>query len=146
VEESPGLATLRQARTVATSLAGGILLFAVVAVMLRPTPATSALAPPAGLAGIVSPLIGYRLYSWLRERVPGSAGPAQRRAAFLRATLLSLSVTDVTAAFGLVVYLFTEAPSTLIGVASHVILTGAVWPTEERLESFLRGAPDGGAG
>ena len=31
------------------------------------------------------------------------------------------------------------APEALIGVATHVLLTGAVWPSETRLESFLEG-------
>ena len=88
--------------------------------------------------GLVSPVIGYRLYAWSRERMPPGRVAPRAAPTFLRATSLALAVTEGVALFGIVA-LLGSAPllAALIGVVTHVILAGAVWPTPERLESFL---------
>lgn len=138
-------ATLRQARLIAGALAAGVLLLTALSGVVRISPSLPAIASLAALLGIVSPLVGFRLYAWLREREPARASHAVRCATFLRATILALVVTEGVAMFGIVAYWLTSEPQALIGVVTHIILVGAVWPTPERLESFLQrdGAEEG---
>lgn len=90
---------------------------------------------PLTLFGIVSPVIGYRLYAWQQERAGEGAGPAD----YLRATLTALSATGLAGVGGWGVHLWSGEIGPLAGLASHVLLAGALWPTEERLELFLAG-------
>ena len=130
-------AMLRQARLFAGALAGGVLVLAAATSLAEPRPLVPFLGFVAGLTGLVSPVIGYRIFSWLRERLPPGATHEERCAAFLRATLLSVGVGESAALFGIVAYWLSAAPAALVGVVTLVILVGATWPTPERLESFL---------
>jgi hypothetical protein len=99
----------------------------------RVTASVPALAGPAALAGLVALPIAYRVYHAVRGRRRG----AHRRAAFMRGTIAALAITEGVALFGVVAYLLSENPMSLFGVASHVLLTGAIWPSASRLEVFL---------
>ena len=134
-------AVLRRAVRVAGSLAAGVLALAAASGFIESRSDFPALGSLAALAGLVSPVIGYRLYAWLRERVPPGASHAVRCAGFLRATALSLAVGGTVALFGIVAYGLSSVFAALIGVVTHMILVGAVWPTPERLETFLDAAP-----
>lgn len=138
-------AVLQRARLLSGAMAAGALALAAATGLAEPRPAVPVLGSAAALAGLVSPLIGYRLFAWLRERVPPGASHAERCAGFLRATLLSVAAGESVALFGIVAYWLSSALAALIGVVTLVILAGAVWPTPERLESFLHAAaPAGG--
>lgn len=140
------LAVLRQARLLCGAMAAGVLALAAATSLVEPRPAFPVLGSAAALAGLVSPLIGYRLLAWLRERVPPGASHAERCAGFLRATLLSVAAGESVALFGIVAYWLSAVLAALIGVVTLVILVGAVWPTPEKLDSFLdSAAPAGGA-
>ena len=144
--EREGAALLR-ARVVAGSLVAGVLALAAATSLVETGRTLPHLGSVAALAGLVSPLIGFRLFAWLRERVPPGASHAERCSAFQRATLLALGVGEGTALFGLAAYWLSARPGALIGVVTLVILAGALWPTPERLESFLEAArPAGGDG
>lgn len=134
------LQALKQARRFAGALAAGVLVLAGASGFVGARPVFPSLGAAAALAGLISPVIGYRLYAWLRERYPAEASHVERCAGFVRATLLSLAVSESVALFGIFAYWFSAALPALIGVVTHVILVGAVWPTDERLEAFLDGA------
>ena len=130
-------ATLKRTRLLATAMAAGVLLLTAVSGVVSIPPVTRALAAPAALLGIVSPLLGFRLFAWLRERAATETSHATHCAAFLRATLLALSVTEAAAIFGVISFWMSGRIESLIGVVMHVILSGALWPTPEKLEAFL---------
>jgi hypothetical protein len=139
---APGRAELErrvlgQARTIAAALAAGVLLLTALSGIVRIPGGPAAIASLAALLGIVSPLIGYRLYAWQRERDGVEGSHSRRCASFLRATVLALAVTEGVALLGVVAYWLTAEPHALIGVVTHVILVGAVWPTSERLANFI---------
>jgi hypothetical protein len=140
------LAVLRQARLLSGATAAGVLALAAATSLVETRPALPVLGSAAALAGLVSPLIGYRLFAWLRERVPPGASHAERCAGFLRATLLSVAAGGSVALFGIVAYWLSAALAALIGVVTLVILVGAVWPTPERLDSFLDAAAPAAGG
>jgi hypothetical protein len=99
----------------------------------------------ASLAGLVAPVLGYRLYLWQQERIPDDADGATRCAHYLRAVTLALSATELSALFGVAMYALTRRPFALAGVLTHVLLSGALWPTPEKLEPFLDGRPGSAA-
>lgn len=130
-------AVLRRASRVAGALAVGVLALAGASGFMGLRSDFPALGSLAALTGLVSPVIGYRLYAWLRERIPAGASHAARCAGFLRATELALAVGAGIALFGIVAYCLSAVFAALIGVVTHMILVGAVWPTPERLETFF---------
>jgi len=144
--ESPGdagereSAVLLRARVLAASLAAGALALAAASGFATTGQAQTHLGSVAALSGLVSPLIGFRLFAWLRERVPPDSSHSARCSAFLRATLLALGVGEGVALFGIVAYWLDAGPGALIGVVTLVILVGALWPGPERLQTFLEAA------
>jgi len=92
--------------------------------------------PPLTLAGLVSPVIGFRLFAWRRERFPAAADPAGRRAAYARALAAALGVTAAVAVAGLWAHLLSGEPGPLAGLVTHVLLAGALWPSPEGLAGF----------
>ena len=82
-------------------------------------------------------MLGYRLFAWFRERSATQTSHATRCDAFFRATVLALAVTGAAAIFGVVSFWMSGRIESLIGVMTHVILSGALWPTPEKLEAFL---------
>jgi len=135
-EPSPA-ATLNTTRLMAGGMAAGVLFVAALSGLFEPTGALSVLIGPAALFGLVGPVLGYRLYLLLRERIPAEADAVERRRVFLRATLSALSITEAAALFGVLVFVFSGEWYAAVGVATHIILTGAIWPTQERLDAFL---------
>jgi len=130
-------ATLRQSRTLVGALAAGPLVPALLVGLLGPRGTGAALVAPAALLGVVSPVIGYRLHLLLRERMSPDFGLEARCQRFVRANLVASAVTAGIALLGLVAYFLSGEPFTLVGVATHVLLAGAIWPTPERLQTFV---------
>jgi hypothetical protein len=130
-------AVLAKARTLVASSTGAVLILAAASGLVEPGTSVPALGPPAALAGLVSPLLGYRLFALLRERTGPGAGHAARCDRFLRATLFSVAVGAGVALFGIVAFWLSSVVAALIGVVTLVILVGALWPTEEKLEGFF---------
>lgn len=141
-------AVLQRARRLSASMAAAALLLAAASSLIEPRGLFPVLGAAAALAGLVSPLIGYRLLAWFRERSGPGASHEAGCAEFLRATILSLAVGEGVALFGIVAYWLSAVLAALIGVVTLVILAGAIWPTPERLEAFLEAgaaAPGGAA-
>lgn len=128
---------LHHARLVFVAATASVVALLAVAGWIEPPGKALGLAFPVSLIGLISPVIGYRLYLLQRERIPAAAGPAERCRAFLRAGILALAVTEGVALLGVIGYALSGTLSALSGVLTHVLLVGALWPTRERLESFL---------
>ena len=86
---------------------------------------------------MVSLVIGYRLYQLLKSRIPPEADTAARCGTYLRANILAIAVTEGAGLLGIVVHADTGEWPALVGVVTHVILAGAIWPSREGLETFL---------
>ncbi len=114
------------------------LVLTIVAAFLPRRASGGFLVSPAILAGLLSPAVGYHLYHALRRKVAPEAGMEERCASFRRANWVALGTTEVIAVFGAVTYIFSDQWPALAGVATHVIVTGAIWPTRERLDHFLQ--------
>ena len=99
------------------------------------------LAMPAALAGLVGPVIGYRLYLLFRERIDADSEVGERCRGFVRATTYALSITAAIAVAGAILFALTHEVATLVGALGHVLLAGAIWPSAERLEAFLEESP-----
>ncbi len=138
----PGSSALGRARWIALALVGGPLALLAVTVAAPLSFDAGALTLPVGLAGLVVPVAAYRLYLTQRDRVAAAMSPEQRGAAFVRATLLALGVSEAVALSGLVVWWGSRHPAALTGIAMHLLVAGAVWPSRPRLELFLDRRPD----
>ena len=136
-EVEPAETTLRQARVVFVASIASVLVLLAIGGWIDPPGRLMGLAFPVSLIGLVSPVIGYHLYLLLRERVPTGASRTEACRCFLRAGIVALAVTQGAAILGLVGYALSGTLSALSGVLTHVLLVGAIWPTPERLESFL---------
>jgi len=122
---------------VVAAITAGVLVMTIVSAFVKLSSGLSVLVSPAALLGILSPVIGYRIYLALRRRTPQEAGIEQRCQRFFTATIVAMAVTEGIALFGVVAFMLSGAPACLIGVLTHVILAAAVWPTPERLELFM---------
>jgi len=119
------------------AIAVGPLIITIVSAFVRFSSELQYLAAPTALLGIVSPVIGFRIYLAMKRRIPPEAGLEQRCQRFFTATIAPLAVTDGIALIGVVAFMLSGAPACLIGVLTHVILAAAIWPTQERLEQFM---------
>ena len=129
--------TLRSARVVASALACGAALLAAAAAWAPPMQRVPALVTPASLAGLVGLPVALRLHRTLRDRAAAGSDPGARAAAYVRSLAVALGVTEALACVGIVAFLFSRAPFCLTGLATHAILTGALWPTPEAVRQAL---------
>jgi hypothetical protein len=130
-------ATLIRSSITVGAITAGPLIITIVSAFIRLSSELQYLVAPAALLGIVSPVIGFRLYLALKRRLPADAGLGQRCQHFYTATIIPLAVTETVALFGVIAFMLSGAPACLIGVLTHVILAAAIWPTQERLEQFM---------
>jgi hypothetical protein len=129
--------TLLRSSIIVGAITVGPLILTIISAFVRLSSELHYLVAPAGLLGIISPVIGYRLYQAMRRRIPPTADREQRCRGFLTATIAPLAVTEGIALIGIVAFMLSGAPACLIGVLTHVILAAAIWPTQERLEQFM---------
>jgi len=128
-ERAQALGTARL--TAALLLAGPFLLMALFLVV-APREGVVFLVVPAGVLGLVAPAVAWRVQARIREGARGDA--AGRRRAYLRSLTVGLAITEAAASVGVVVWLLTRQPQALIGLPMHLIMAGALWPSEERLQ------------
>jgi uncharacterized membrane protein len=129
--------TLQRARLIVGALIGGVLILTALSGWMPRADGLVGLVVPAAVVGAASPVVAFRLYHLLRERITPTATDAVRRETYLRANVLAFAITEGAALFGVIVFALTDAPLALIGVAMHVLLAGALWPTEEKLAGFV---------
>ena len=132
MDRSDRASTLSTARAIAAVLAVGPLLLTALAPLVSPVQAGSRLVVPVGVLGIVAPALGWRLQARIRDGVAGGVEAGRR--AYLRSVALGLAVTEGAALLGVVVWLLTREVPALIGLPMHLLLAGALWPTEQRLQ------------
>jgi hypothetical protein len=130
-------AVLRQTRLIVGALVAGVLILTALSGFMPRADGLDGLVIPAAVIGAASPVIGFRLYQMLRERLTPGTPRSRRREAFLSANIISFAITEGAAVFGVLVYALTGAPLALIGVLMHVLLAGALWPSEEKLAGFM---------
>jgi hypothetical protein len=94
------------------------------------------LALPAAIAGAVAPVVALRLFGWLRSRVPSAAPLETRGELYMSALLVAVGVTEAAAFAGVLIAEFTGEPFAMLGLATHVVLVGVVWPNDERFAAF----------
>lgn len=133
--------TLRSVRLVAALIGASPVVLAAAVAGIGGVPSTDALVFPAVLAGLIALPVAWRLYAALQGGAV--AGEEARCRRFLVATACALAVTECAAIFGIVAFMLSRQGAALVGVATHVILAGAIWPTEARLESFLESGSGG---
>ena len=136
-------ATLSRSRLIVGALVGGVLILTALSGWMPRADGLQGAVVPAAVIGAASPAIAYRLYQLLRERLTPGATASRRRETFLRANVLAFAITEGAALFGVIVYALTGAPVALIGVVMHVLLAGALWPSEEKLAGFTHDAARG---
>jgi hypothetical protein len=123
---------LSTARLIAAALGAGPLLLTLFAGLVSPAAGFSRLVVPAGVLGLVAPALAWRLQARVRERARGRAEDGRR--AYVRSLILGLAVTEAAAILGGVAWLLTGEIQALIGLPMHLVMVGALWPTEERLQ------------
>lgn len=129
-------AAVSSARWLALVTTAGLLVFASAAEWIPIDTHWTAVAFPAGLFGLLAPVIGFRLYEWLRSRGGDPETELEAGKRFSNATLLALAVTEAAGALGVVAYLFSGRLVALTGLLTHVLLAGAIWPSMDRFELF----------
>jgi hypothetical protein len=133
-------------RRIAASLAATPVALLAASLLVPPPPPSRALVAPAALAGLVAFAVGNRWYRGLLDRVGPDARPAARAAALRKATIAGLACTEAASLVGVVAFHVSREPFALVGVAAHLILVGASWPTRARLERILEATDDSGPG
>jgi len=128
---------LFRARLIVGALIGGVLILTALSGFMPRLDGMEGLVVPAAVVGAVSPAVAFRLYQLLRDRLAGGASAALRRQTFLRANVLCFAITEGAAVFGVIVFALTGSPLALMGVLMHVLLGGALWPSEEKLAGFV---------
>lgn len=137
-DHDPRLAhCLRRSTLLAAALVAGVLIPASLVGLMPVMDGARFLAAPAALAGPLGLITGFRFHVKLREGIPAAATLDERCSRFLRAIMIPLAITEGVALFGLVAFLVSRRVEALLGVATHVLLAGAIWPTEEKLRQFL---------
>lgn len=129
--------TVMRTRVMVAALVGGVLTLLFVATFFSLNTPVTFLIFPVGLIGLISPVLGYRLYLYVRSKVADAADIEGRAGSFVRATLTAMAVTEGIAFCGVVVYMLTGGALALTGVLTHLLLAGAIWPTREKLDLFL---------
>jgi hypothetical protein len=133
--------TLATAGMVVAALTAGVLMITVVAGFVDISAGLDFLVAPAALLGLISPIAAYRMYLRMRDRLPADADDEFRCHRFLVATVSAAAITESIAIFGVLAFMLGGGFAGLIGVVTHVILVGAIWPSRERLATFLPDFP-----
>jgi hypothetical protein len=131
--------TLKTTRIIACAIVSGSIAFWIIVYFISQEGGPEIMVTIAVLAGLVAPVAGYRIYRRIWERRPD--GEQEASAAFLRANIIALAIAEGASLFGAVTYLLTGNPLTCTGLITQVLLTGAIWPNEQRMRSFLETGP-----
>lgn len=136
---------LSRNRTIVTALAGGVVILTAASGFLDLQPVSFAVraALPVGLAGLVALVLAWRAYGTLRERASDVEDVETGCVRYGAALLLALAITEGIAFLGVVCFLLGGELVALTGVFSHVLLTGVLWPTSEKIRPFLGRAGNG---
>lgn len=133
---------IARARSLALALfAGQAVMWAIIHVLDR-DPVSRVLVGPSVLAGLVAPAVGYHVYQWFGSRLEPDISHDAAAPAYLRAILIALAITESASLLCAVAFLLSGDRLTYVGPLMHLILTGAIWPREERFETFTHASSD----
>jgi len=132
-------ATIARNRLIVAALAAGLLSLAAVSgfVGLDPVSFADRLSLPVGLAGLIMLVVGWRVYVSTGERACEIDDVAAGCARYTTALLIALALTEGVAFVGIVAYMLGAGIVALTGVLTHVLLTGVLWPADEKIRPFL---------
>jgi hypothetical protein len=94
------------------------------------------LALPAAIFGAIAPVVSLRQFGRLRSRVAPGVPLETRGEHYLTALLVAVGITEAAAFAGVLISEFTGEPLAMLGLATHLVLVGVVWPNEERFAAF----------
>lgn len=130
---------LTRGRLLVTGLAAGVLFLTAVSgfVDFGSGGFADRLALPVALAGLVMLPASWHVYGAMRERAADVTDRATGYTRYGTALLTALGLTAAGAFLGIVVYMMGAGILALTGVFTHVLLTGVLWPAEEKIQPFL---------
>jgi hypothetical protein len=132
---------LRTTRAIVAAQLIGPFLLAAAATALPREPSVTFLGFPTFLLGLAAPAIAVRLYRKMQESLTKETTLKRRLEKFRLATLSAIGCTEGAALLGIAVFHLTRDAFALVALAMHVFLTGAIWPSARRLDSFLENLP-----
>ena len=132
-------ATLQRNRLVVAGLAAGVLFAAGVSgfVEFGSVGFAASLSFPVGLLGLIMLVAGWRVFVTMGERASEIEDVASGCARYTTALLIALALTEGVAFLGIVTYMLGAGIVALTGVLTHVLLTGILWPSAEKIRPFL---------
>ena len=137
-------AAVLRTRLIAAALVAGPIPVVVAGWFLSPlTDGLGSFAIAFGAIGLIAPAAGYHLFLSGKSRLDAS-GPsedAERIKQYEQSFLFALSLSEGGALLGCVAWLLTGLTPTLIGVATHILVVGALWPSRGLVEWFIRPEP-----
>jgi hypothetical protein len=92
---------------------------------------------PVGLLGLIMLVAGWRVFVTMGERASEIEDVASGCARYTTALLIALALTEGVAFLGIVTYMLGAGILALTGVLTHVLLTGILWPSAEKIRPFL---------
>ncbi len=97
----------------------------------------------AAALGLIAPAAGYHLFMAQKKKLDAEAelDGDGRVARFVQAFTLAGALSEGGALLACVAFALTSQPLTLIGVATHVLIMGALWPSAERVQWFVEPGP-----
>lgn len=133
-------AALARTRLIVAALAGGVLVLAAGSGFVDfggDGAFGRMLSLPVGLAGLVALVVGWRLFMTMRDRAADVEEVETGIQRYSAALLMALALTEGVAFVGVVAYMLGGTLIALTGVATHVLLTGILWPAGEKIRPFL---------
>ena len=125
--------TVARNRLIVLALVSGVVVLAGLAgfIEFEPIPVAASASLPLGLAGLISLVIGWRVYAAMSQPAEG-AEVEDHLARYSVALIASLAITEGVAFLGVVCYMLGGEIVAMTGVVAHVMLTGVLWPTAEK--------------
>ncbi len=138
--------TVRRNRMLLIALAGGVIALTAVGglIDIEPVGFARSAGLPVGLAGLIVLPIAWRTYIALSERASGTTDVETGCTRYRAAVMVALAMTKGVAFLGIVFYMLGAEVAALTGVLTHIMLTGVLWPTPEKVSQFLGRAGSGG--
>ncbi len=136
---------VRITRLIGLGLGAGPILFLIPAHLFAMGGMDQAMRPlqiVAGALGLVAPAAGYHLFLAAKGRCDAETGldGDSRVRRFTQAFIVALAASEGGALLAAVAYFLTGQPLTLLGVAAHLLIVGALWPSPERVQWFIQPA------
>lgn len=110
---------------------------AAVVVSIPASSGSTAVVAPAIVAGLISPAAAVHTYQRALRRAAASEDRGRRVDRLAAGTLQAVAISGAVALIGIAAYLASGLLPALVGVVTHLLATGAVWPSRSRIERIL---------